>query len=101
MNFDFQKILKRAGFLMDEMQPIKSWMVAVPPVKPVANGQIGLNFVVTVCKRMTFAQFRSRISKNPVRPNPTQSNLIQPNPTKKTTWTALAQFETGMEARHS
>src|SRR5271163_1927426 len=102
MNLDFQQILKRAGLLMGEMQPIKLWMVAVPVVKSVANGQIGLNCVTTICERMTFAQFGSRISKNPIQPNPTQSNLIQPNPTKKTTWTTLVWFKARWaEARNS
>ena len=58
MNLDFQQILKRAGFLMGEMQPIKSWLVAVPAVKPVANGQIGLNYVATICERMLAAELK-------------------------------------------
>ncbi|MGD1088061.1 MAG: hypothetical protein ABR955_04970 [Verrucomicrobiota bacterium] len=102
MNFDFQRILKRAGLLMGEMQPIKSGMVAVPAAKPVANGQIGLNCVTTTCERMTFAHFRGWVSKNPIQPNPTQSNLIQPNPTKKMAWTTPVWFKAvGMEARNS
>jgi hypothetical protein len=101
MNLDFQRILKRASLLMGEMQPIKSWMVAVPAAKPVANGQNGLNFITTICERMDYAHFSGWISKIPIQPNPTQSNLIQPNPTKKVTWTVLARFKTGMEACNS
>jgi hypothetical protein len=100
MNFDFQQILKRTGLLMGEMQPIKSGMIAVSAAKPVANGQIGLNCVSTICERMTFEYFRGWISQKPVKLNPTQSDLIQPNPTKKMAWISPARFKTGMEARN-
>jgi hypothetical protein len=98
MNFDFQHILKRTGLV--EMQPVKSGLIAVSATKPVANGQMGLNCVATFYERMTSSYFGDWIPKKPVKPGQTQSNLIQPNPTKKTAWISHARFKTGMEARN-
>jgi hypothetical protein len=100
MNFDFQHILKRTGLLMVEMQPIKSGLIAVSAIKPVANGQIGLNCVATVYERMTSSCFRGWVPKNPVKPSQTKSNQIKPNQTKKMAWITPARFKTGMEARN-
>src|ERR1017187_6694367 len=99
MNFDFQQILKRTGLLMGEMQPIKSGMIAVSAAKPVANGQIGLNCVSTICERMTFEYFRGWIFQKPVKLNSTQSDLIRPNPTKKMAWFSPARLKKAREAR--
>jgi hypothetical protein len=49
---------------------------------------------------MTFEYFRGWISQKPVKLNPIQSDLIQPNPTKKMAWISPARFKTGMEARN-
>jgi hypothetical protein len=100
MSFDFQQILKRAGLLMGEMSPIKSWIVATLAAKPVANGQIGLNCVATICERMAFAYGDGWISQKPVKLSPTQSDLIRPNPTKKNAWISPERFKTGMGARN-
>jgi hypothetical protein len=101
MNLDFQQILKRTGLLMDEMPPVKSGMFAVSAAKSPGNGQIGLNYVVTICERMAFACFGGWIPENPVKPSQTQSNLIKPNQTKKITWISPVRFKTGMEAHNS
>jgi len=98
MNFDFQRILKRTGLLMVEMQPIKSGLIAVSATKPVANGKMGLNCVATDYDRMTSSCFGDWVQKTPVKPSQTQSNLIQPNPTKKVAWISPARFKTGREA---
>jgi hypothetical protein len=108
MNFDFQQILKRIGLLMGEMPLIKSGVVVISGVKLVGNGQIGLNCAATVCERKTFANFGrwipqkmvkpSQTQSNPVRLNPTKSNLIQPNPTNKMAWAVPAWCKTATEA---
>ena len=94
MNLDFQQILKRAGWLMGEMQPINSGMVAVPAMKQVTNGQIGLNFIATICEIMSYEHFISWISKNQVKAN--QAKLSQ-----KMVWISPAGFKAGMEACNS
>jgi hypothetical protein len=102
MNLDFQQILKRAGLLMGEIQPIKSWMFAIPAVKMVANGQIGLNCVTTACERMGFANFRDWISKNPVKPSQTKSGKVRQSPTQEIAWISPERFKAGeMEVRNS
>jgi hypothetical protein len=97
MNLDFEQILKRTGLFLGEMQPIKSWIVTTL-AKPAADGQTGLNFVVTICEKMTFSYFRGWIPKNPIKPNKAQLSLIKPNKAKKISWTASARFKTKMEA---
>jgi hypothetical protein len=101
MNLDFQQILKRTGWLMGEISSIKSRMVAISAMKLTVNGEIGLNYIATICERKISANFCRWIPKNPVKLNPTKSNLIQPNPTKsnqKIAWTGLGGFKIAMEA---
>jgi hypothetical protein len=96
------KDLDRAGFLMGKMQPIKSWRVAIPAVKWVAKGQIGLNCVTTACERMGFANFRGWISKNPVKPSPAKSGKVRQSPTKEIVWISPERFKAmKMEACNS
>jgi hypothetical protein len=100
-------------------RPVKAGMVAVLAPKPVIHGENTLNFVATVCERMAFVFGGCLISVKPVKPGQTQSNLIQPNPTKKSglirlnpakksdqvrpsptlemAWVAPVGFKTGME----
>jgi hypothetical protein len=101
MNLDFQQILKRIGLLMDEMPPVKSGVLSVLAAKPGANGQIGLNYVVTICERMAFVCFGGWIPENPVKPSPTKSDQVRPNPTIEMFWISPAWFKTGMEAHNS
>jgi hypothetical protein len=98
MNLDFQQILKRTGLFLGEMQPIRSWIVATLAAKPVANGPTGLNCVLTICDKMTFAYFRGWIPQNLIKLNQAKSNQIKPDQTKKMAWTASARFKTKMEA---
>jgi hypothetical protein len=100
MNFDFQHILKRAGLLMVEMQPIKSGLIAISAIKPVANGQIGLNCVATFYERRTPSYFGDWVTKIPVKPRQAKSSQIKPNQARRMAWISPARFKTGMEARN-
>jgi hypothetical protein len=91
------------------MQPVKSWIDALLAAISLADGPAGRNDDVTVCNRNTFINFGGWISKNLVKPSQTKSNLIQPNPTRKSdqirlnptlemAWTVPGWLKTGMEA---
>jgi hypothetical protein len=101
MNLDFQQILLRPGLLTNEMPPNRSGMIAISGTNPDADKLASRNDSVTTCERNAFVNFGGWISRNPVKPGQTQSNLIQPNPTKKIAWISPAWFKAGMAAYNS